>query len=542
MNMLFYMKRKYYLLLTLLPAVLSAQTSDKDSLLNRTVVVEQEYNPEIMDASKINNLPEVEVPSVPKQAIEYSLQPHPVSSFHVYQPLTTFTLKEAPKNYYPGYIRLGYGNRNNLDGAIGYAFQLSSKDELTISGAIRGMKGKIKFPHIGKQKQHDYRSQAGIDYRHLFPQTEMRLYGNWQLHNLSLHPQFILNNQRFTAGNAHWSLTSSNPTSPIQFIAEADWKMHQRAHNWTNWINKESKATEHQMQVHALMSGVINDFQHIGLDLKMHQFIYATDFSSNYTALHLNPFYEIENNGWKLHAGIHVDPSFGLGKKLQLSPDIELNFSFANHYQLYVKAKGGRNFNDFNHLAAFCPYANLSNQLKNTYEPINASIGFKTSPYDGLHLHLFGGYQNLKDDLYTYWKEENSEIAFKQAHSENFYGGLNIRYGYKDIFIWNFQGSYLHWDACSDALFFKPQIHLSTTADLHFVKPLYLHIGYDYQKPQSESPYTIVHNLTAGVSYNLVKGLSAYINMNNLLNKRYTLHWNYPNQGLQIIGGLSYKF
>ena len=35
--------------------------------MNRTVVVEQEYNPDIMDASKVNVLPKVEEPTVSRK-------------------------------------------------------------------------------------------------------------------------------------------------------------------------------------------------------------------------------------------------------------------------------------------------------------------------------------------------------------------------------------------------------------------------------------------------------------------------------------------
>lgn len=38
--------------LPLVPAV--AQQADKDSTLNRTVVVENQYHPEVMDAFKVN--------------------------------------------------------------------------------------------------------------------------------------------------------------------------------------------------------------------------------------------------------------------------------------------------------------------------------------------------------------------------------------------------------------------------------------------------------------------------------------------------------
>ena len=50
-----------------------AQEQVKDSTLNRTVVVENQYNPEVMDAFKVNVLPKVEEPAVAKQHIDLSL-------------------------------------------------------------------------------------------------------------------------------------------------------------------------------------------------------------------------------------------------------------------------------------------------------------------------------------------------------------------------------------------------------------------------------------------------------------------------------------
>ena len=51
-----------------MPFNLQAQnTQPKDTTMNRTVVVEQEYNPDILDASKVNVLPKVEEPTVSKR-------------------------------------------------------------------------------------------------------------------------------------------------------------------------------------------------------------------------------------------------------------------------------------------------------------------------------------------------------------------------------------------------------------------------------------------------------------------------------------------
>ena len=64
------------IILAFLP--LSVAYAQQDSTLNRTVVVENEYNPNIMDASKINVLPKVEEPAVMKKGIEYATALRPV--------------------------------------------------------------------------------------------------------------------------------------------------------------------------------------------------------------------------------------------------------------------------------------------------------------------------------------------------------------------------------------------------------------------------------------------------------------------------------
>ena len=79
------MKKKQYILAGTMLVSLSlgaqAQTQPQDTTMNRTVVVEQEYNPDIMDASKVNVLPRVEPPTVSKKAVEYDATLMPASLY-----------------------------------------------------------------------------------------------------------------------------------------------------------------------------------------------------------------------------------------------------------------------------------------------------------------------------------------------------------------------------------------------------------------------------------------------------------------------------
>ena len=145
------MKRFHYIIGGLalaisIPSCLQAQTTQpKDTTMTRTVVVEQEYNPDIMDASKVNVLPKVEEPTVSKKEVEYATTFFPATSVPAGL-MRPYTGKEVQPGTTPGYVRAGYGNYGNLDILANYLFRLSQKDKLNVRFQMDGMDGKLTLP------------------------------------------------------------------------------------------------------------------------------------------------------------------------------------------------------------------------------------------------------------------------------------------------------------------------------------------------------------------------------------------------------------
>ena len=145
------MKRSHYIIGGLalaisMPSCLQAQTTQpKDTTMTRTVVVEQEYNPDIMDASKVNVLPKVEEPTVSKKEVEYATTFFPATSVPAGL-MRPYTGKEVQPGTTPGYVRAGYGNYGNLDVLANYLFRLSQKDKLNVRFQMDGMDGKLTLP------------------------------------------------------------------------------------------------------------------------------------------------------------------------------------------------------------------------------------------------------------------------------------------------------------------------------------------------------------------------------------------------------------
>lgn len=563
------MKRSIYIaggvtLAFLLPINLHAQTMQpKDTTMNRTVIVEQEYNPDIMDASKVNVLPKVEEPTVSKKEVEYATTFFPATSipFDLMRP---YVGTEVQPGSHPGYIRAGYGNYGNLDVLANYLFRLSEKDKLNVRFQMDGMDGKLTMPMTDeKWNAYYYRTRANVDYIHQFDKIDFNIAANFGLSNFNfaLHQP---GKQKFTAADFHIGLNSTDESYPVQFRAETNLMMYNRQNNNTLFFSDALGET--QVHTKGMVSGAISDEQSINIGLDMRNIIYNKDLMltdknqvyENRTALALNPHYQLNNDNWNLRIGANVDFSFGSGKSFRFSPDVVAQYIFSESYVLYAQATGGKMVNDFRRLEVISPYALPINAMQDTYEQFNASLGFKMSPYPGLWFNLYGGYQDLKDDIYQISMETDNNagpdsepipyqfLNLGFTNSNNLYAGMKISYEYKDIIALSAAGTYRKWDTKVDyALLLKPAAELNFNIDLHPVKGLNVNIGYDYigrEKAEDYNKLSAVSNLHAGASYNVFKGVSVYARINNILNKKYQYYLGYPTEGLNFLGGLSFSF
>ena len=562
------MKRSLYIaggltLAALMPFELQAQTTQpKDTTMNRTVVVEQEYNPDIMDASKVNVLPKVEEPTISKKEVEYAIGFLPASSIpaDLMRPYTGTEIQPGSKL---GYVRAGYGNYGNLDVLANYLFKISDKDKLNLRFQMDGMDGKLTIPtQEEKWKAYYYRTRANMDYIHQFNKVDLNIAANFGLSNFNLAPNEP-SKQKFTEADFHLGVKSTDETYPVQFKAETNFMMYNRQNNNLLFFNETLGET--QIRTKGLVSGAISDEQSINIGLDMRNIFYNKDLKLNEipvyedrTTLDLNPYYKLQSDNCNLRIGANVDFSFGSGKTLRVSPDVVAQYIFSESYVLYAQATGGKLVNDFRRLEALCPYALPVNAIQDTYEQFNAALGFKASPYPGLWFNLYGGYQDLKDDLYQVSEEVDNNagpdsepmpyqfLNMAMTNSHNFYAGMKISYEYKDIVTLSASGTYSNWDSKADyAILLKPACEFNFNATFKPIKELGINIGYDYIGREDVKEFgklSAVSDLYAGASYNVFKGVSVYARINNLMNKKYQYYLGYPTEGFNFIGGLSFSF
>ena len=532
-----------------------AQTQPNDTTLNRVMVVEHEYTPEIIDAVKINIMPQVEAPEVVKKEVEYAISSQPATQIpsETMEPFIAEEVQTKPKT---GFIKLGGGNYGNLDVLANYLFLISPKDKLDAFVQVNGMKGKLEnaLTDDEKWKSHYYRTRASLKYQHQFNQVDLNIAGNFGLSNFNYLPNNWANLQRFTSGDVHFGVKSTDSDMLLKFEIETNYMIYQRKKNLFN----TGSMTESRIKTRANVWSEVIEGQDIGVQIAMNNMLYNGQGLHDYTMVDLNPYYQIFNDYWRVRVGANVDLSIGRGKTIRVSPDVTAEYVFADSYAAYIKATGGRIINDFRQLEIDNPYADITTQLPNTYEQINASVGIKGSPINGLWFNVFGGYQSLKDDLYnTYalvppYNSVNNDFAepviFEATNTENAYGGATISYSYKQSINLSATGIYRHWTANDNewALLFKPKFEMNFNADFIPFDKFLFNIGYQYSKRSKvgEANYNVnaINNLSLGLSYNFLQGLSFYGRINNMFSKTYQWYFGYPTEKFNILIGLSYKF
>lgn len=549
------MKKRTYILagvaLTALSLGAQAQTQPNDTTLARTVVVEQEYNPDIMDAAKVNVLPKVEPPTAGKRDVEYDATLMPATHIPA-GILQAYPGVEVQPKAQPGYARLGYGNYGNLDVRANYLFTPSPNDRLNLTFALDGMDGKLKLPYNEKKwNSYFFRTKANMDYLHAFKNVNLNVAGNFGLSNFNFMPGFVNSKQKFTSGDFHVGVNSTNKEMPFLFNVETNLMFYERQrHPLFEESNKETI-----IRTKADVAGHINDEQLIGLGIAMDNVVYndyTTDENyafENHTDIALNPYYHYQNDNWDIRLGAHADLAFGFGKKFRAAPDVTATYTFADSYRLYVQAKGGKLQNDFRRLEVLNPYGQIANQQDATYEQVNAAIGFKASPVTGLWFHLYGGYQNLKNDLVFDTGLWVPIVFLSEAcgNTNNVYAGAELSYNYKDIVSLSASGIYRNWDSHENKtimLAFKPALEADFHMDLRPIPAVTVGIGYRHIARQEVEGNKAdpVSNLYLSGSYELFKGIAVYARANNLLNKDYQYYQGCLAEGINFLGGVSFKF
>lgn len=567
----------------------SAQQQANDSTVNRTVVVENQYNPEVMDAFKVNVLPKIEEPAVAKKQIDYATTLYPLSAFHV-SPMEAISRDFTQTSAKRGYLRASYGNRNNTDIKGSYLWDITSRDRLDVMASFYGYSGEIGsgfdfddvsgIPVLNSDKEWKhrfFRTDASLKYQHDFRKVSMNLGGAFASQVFSYMPDVLLpgsdnsdnsgisndtysfGHQHFTMGEGYIGFTSVKDALPVEFGIQTGFKAFQRKYA----IPLMDDITEKTVHTEGYMSGAINEEQNVGVALSMDNMMYGEPLK-DYSLIKLNPYYSLQNEDLSLRIGAHVDFQTDNGSGIKVAPDVKFAYTFAGSYVFYANITGGTRLNDFRTLNEVSPFWTQTAQLKTSYTPYDLSVGLKASPANGLGLNLFGGYRETRDELFTQIPMGISSTggiysAFAQAKAKVAYAGLSLDYAYRDLFDFGFAVNYYNWsigkagnnsesgtgaDYSDGLLWLKPELLFGFHARAKVFDGMHAWLKYTYEgrKQCLGIKADPVNELNIGADYSFNERVNIFLSLNNILNKNYVTQTGYPVQGFNVMAGVSLNF
>ena len=555
--------------------ILYAQTQPNDSTLSRTVVVENQYNPEVMDAYKVNVLPKVEEPAAAKKGIDYATSVRPLTGWKS-SPMELVSGELKREKALPGYGRVAYGNRNNTDLKLSYLWDFTDRDQLGIMGSFYGFCGDVaSFDegewdsnyNIGEAKSRFFRSDFLLDYKHQFEKMSLSSGGSFgsQVFNYmpyaNADPAFTLRpavNQRYSMGEGYIGIASVEGVFPLDFALQTGLRGFGVKHAMP-FLPETSQKTVHSS---GFIDATIDENRQVGVGFVMDNVMYDTDWK-DYTLLQLNPYYTYQTEALQMRLGGYVDWQSANGSGIKAAPDVRMDYTFSDSYVVYVHAGGGAQLNDLYQLNDITPYWMSLQQLHSSYTYLDASVGLKGSPITGLKFNLYGGCKVVKDEVFALpGRADNYEETSDSAPStpDSFctllnqndvnvaYAGGGLEYGYRDLFDFSLKGEYNNWhpDGNPDVLtVLKPEFTLDAYVTGKLMNDLRIGAVFQYESRVKTDGYKKlepVSNLSVFADYGLFNRVNVFVRLNNLLNKDYITSTGYRIQGFNAMAGISCRF
>ena len=582
-------KRILYMAVSALFAA-GAAAQTEDGSLNREMTIEKDFTPLVRDASKINLLPAVE-PTAPRRTnVQFSDWTVPVVPSPVLQPLpAAVPVSDEPFYRKRGYADIALGNYWNASASAGYRFLDNGKDRLNVWFRHLSTHGKVGFAD-GAGRTHQRRSDNLLHagYRHLFDRVIWILEGDYRFDTFNYYgrvtaPAADAAPDRNRMQEVHQYGARTEFVSPKEPAREWYYRLSAGYHRYQNrmglWYGEKGVA-ENLTDVCFELNAPITESQGIALEGRLDNLIYdnrcgaayRASCPDNYSMVSLNPYYRMERDRLKLHAGATVQLSFHNGALVRLAPDVRLSWEFVRRFFLYSDVLGGKTLHTFASLSNGNGYIDPSQLPHNSYAPVDWKAGLRANVLNCLWADLSGGIQCVEGDLFDFSPAGGlyDDAGRVTAPVRPVAGYIN-----RDAFVWHVGGevkytydkkvdvsvAWRHEIRKTEALngtgrtalkSGRPADRLTVRAEATPMPSLSLYADYfmglgrgvllGTETGLVPVPLRDIHELGAGALYRICDAVHLRVRFDNILNRRYSVYYGMPAQGFRFMAGAGVNF
>ena len=441
-------------LLLLLPLGMAAQ---EDTILNRNVTVERDFQPIINSAGIVSVKPVIVQQDIEPVEVTYSSYSQALSPAFNINPLgCSLTTWEQPKPLH-GYVSGGLGHTNT---AFDFGYRMTDK------------KSKIAFDAFAHHRAAwgrytVERANFGLDVTKSF--TSAALYFGADAEN-----QFYTFSGRYVDSLGAIHIAKPSELKPEDKLALWTINTHigvrsigrggvqyQFQTGYSAFLHGQN-VKEHQIRTLARLEW--NSQPHrAGVNIRVSDFFLKVNDNSiadslynSRHAIRIEPYYAYDRNRFHAYVGVNLDMNFGHGQLLSgnqniafaPSPNVHLEYDITRDWlAIYGEASGSYGEGSMQAYANRYPYRQYQDEVvshhADAYIPVQAQLGLKIRPQANLLIDLHGRYE-LKLNQFTscnpyYWEVQQfrgknnvyGDYVFSNLHRWKI--GAEITYHYQDI-------------------------------------------------------------------------------------------------------------
>jgi len=594
-------KIKSYCLITLVfTAATFTVSAQRDTTITREVEVFKSFQPTILDANKIYDMPKIDEAEIQKPSFNYNINSQPVSSAFAVNPLKAASIGSAPKEETGyGLARAGVGNYNKPYGELFFNHLTSKKSIFGIHAMHLSSDGRLKLEGSDKVDAPFSKNMAEIYFNQFFRESILSVNVDYnrdafnyygypinpipdQLKDENQTINYFGTKQAFSKGGI--SVKLNNPSIEINDpYFGFDFDYHYFATK-TGQNENFGKLMAHIQQPFNFATGLLN----VGVTYN------RTDNVLNRTTNSIDS---------RLQSWLYINPALYFGKKLfnaelgfnawyvtdkdadahfKVSPNILLNFMpVKNVFKVFAGIDGDYINNHYSKIAYENPFVDPEHDVMNSFEKIRFFGGFdgkfaaKTNfkigvdysliddqPFYYLHEYTYPSpninpnYQVIDNDFSVLYDDLSLfKINLEIVHRSS--GKLDLMLS-GNYFMYNLDEQEEAWNMPGwDANFnvgYKITEQLSVSADFYLIgarKALIketrfktLPLESSVPNPTTYKSYNLdtAFDMNVRGNYKITEKFSVFAQLNNFGFQKYQRWFGYPVQSFNFLAGVSFAF
>lgn len=453
----------------LFPAI--AQSGDEE--LQKAIVVETDYQPELLKSTRLGTNPATLEEKQTKISLDYSdwAIPAKVDPLVVTQTVDDFAekFKYSDKR---GYATFGMGNYLNIVGNAGYRIVNTDKTDFGVwlqhnstSGFIDGLHNSINEKYYKYSRQYVIEDRVGLDFSNVFSKGVLKAETSYHFDRFNYYGSgtSLPGNTRQVVNefniNALWRGESVNDNQVSYYIG-AEYNYFGNKFGFRNFCYDtgffDEGLTENILNINGGAEFLLGGSDFAGADLAFQYLgyrnlqgnvsggIYETTENiggKSFGMLSVTPYYSHRTDNMNLRIGAHVDLSFDNGTFFRIAPDVRFDWEMSRMFSLYASATGGNEIHTFHNVAARNRYVNPSLMLPTSYTMVDAEAGLNFGLFKGFTITPFVGFAVVRDALVTAFTSADNNMNYPEPTAATTYQavdmngakmGLKTAYNYSD--------------------------------------------------------------------------------------------------------------